>query len=686
MLQDLIHKDPPFDGALGSVQTVPMSELRQSWLFVLLGLAFFAFSQWLAFIARLPPESVPIFWPPAGVMLAFLAAVPRHRFWQLTLGLVLVSFASKAIAGVAPVLGLALTLNDGLAGVLGAWAYRSWIGKLHPASSIRTLGFFLLIVIASAFVAASLGSQAVSRAFGISTASIWHNWFEAMTMGLIVVAPLFVLLSDDTDGRPFLRFDAEILLLALALVLLVAAAQIPDWFSEPQRLAAIILIIPLLLWTAVRRTAIEASVLLSLVSMIRIFALANGWGVLRIAAIDEGTSWIMAITAVQSGAVLLLAANRSEQFLVQQQLSMQAARLKSAIEASNDGIVSINDRGVIQTFSSSAERLFGYSAAEVIGMNVKVLMPESYAVEHDGFMERYMRTGEKRIIGIGRLVTGKRKDGSEFPMELSVGEAFSGRDRIFTGFIRDVSERQQTEQRLHEMQDELLHVSRLGAMGELASALAHELNQPLTAIKNYAQTASILLKSGTGVEKLPEILVKTSEQAGRAGEIIKRLRTFVTAQHVDKSPQKVSQLIEEACALALVGARDDGVRSRIVHGQSLPEVRVDRIQIQQILINLVRNAVDAVRSSETREVTIKSCLTGPRVIIEVSDTGPGVSEDAAKNLFKPFMTTKAGGMGIGLSLSRGIAEAHGGTLTYERGPAGGAVFTLALPIGTKENA
>jgi two-component system, LuxR family, sensor kinase FixL len=653
--------------------------------FLIGGLIVYALSQWFAFSTRIDPDNIAIFWPPAGVMLVLLALTPRSRFWWMTAGLAFVTFASNAVAGRPPDLNLLFVVNDMAVGLTGAWLYRTWIEKGHPVSSVGKLGRFLLIVLVSAFLSATIGSAIVSCMFDTNIASVWYRWFGAMALGMLVVVPFFVKFANDHHIAPLWKVDLELSALLLGQVLLLATAHFMDSLSLPLRLGAAILIVPLLLWVAARRSAFEASLFLSVATCVRVYALSKGWGPLDFELLPDGVSWVMAISAIQCGAVLLIAANHSEQKSAERSRNMEAARMKSAIDASNDGIVSANDKGIIETFSPSAERLFGYRSSEVIGKNLKILMPENYANEHDGYMDRHLRTGEKRIIGIGRLVTGKRKDSSEFPMELSVGEAFSEGRHVFTGFIRDVSERQKTEQRLHELQDEVLHVSRLNAMGELASSLAHELNQPLTAIRNYTQAATILFKDDKSRDKLPEILIKTSEQAARAGDIIKRLRSFVTARQVERSPQRVSQLIEESCALALIGAREDGINTRQQHGKDLPDMFVDRVQIQQILVNLIRNAVDAVRGAPVREIVVRSKATEDHVIIEVLDTGSGIAEAEEKNLFKPFVTTKAAGMGIGLSLSRGIAEAHGGTLTYERNPAGGAIFALSLPIGAPAN-
>ncbi len=646
------------------------------------GLALYGLSQWLAFETRIQPANVAIFRPQAGVILAALVAAPRRHFWIVALALAAASLACNRILGRDLGINALLTLNDIGTGGVTAMACRKWLGKFSPVASTRSYSAFLVIIAFSAVLSATLGSLMMRFALDISPFEIWHHWFGAVVLGLFVGTPLLIAVSTRNGILQSIKFDIEFLVIVMLAIVLLTSAHTAFVTSQPLRLAAFILIVPLLLWVAVRRSSLEASVFLSIATTIKILALAWETGPLRpqLWLVPESEAWVLAVFAVQCGAVLMLASNRSEQDVLEHDKTEQAARMRSIVDAATDGVVSIDQKGIVETFSKSAERLFGYSADEVIGSNVKMLMPDAYRQHHDGYLNHYLVTGEKKIIGIGRLVTGLRKDGTEFPMELSVGEALNGDQRVFTGFIRDVTERQKTEQRLYELQDELLHVSRLSAMGELASALAHELNQPLTAIKNYAQAASIILKNNLNPSELPGILVKTTEQAGRAGDIIKRLRSFVTARQVERSYEKVSQLIEESCALALVGAREDGVKAKIVHGKNLPDIQVDRIQIQQVLINLVRNAFEAVRQGQVRDVIIVSERRENSVAISISDSGPGLSPEIEANLFKPFVTTKLGGMGIGLSLSRSITEAHGGTLSYERNPAGGATFVLSLPI------
>jgi two-component system sensor kinase FixL len=358
------------------------------------------------------------------------------------------------------------------------------------------------------------------------------------------------------------------------------------------------------------------------------------------------------------------------------------AHVRSILATVPDAMVVIDEAAIMHSFSTTAERLFGWSAEEVIGKNVDMLMPQPYRDAHDGYITRYLTTGERRIIGTGRIVVGERKDGSTFPMELSVGEMRSGSQRFFTGFVRDLSDRQATERRLHELQGELIHMSRLTAMGEMASTLAHELNQPLSAITNYVRGSARLLDAQTpDIPKVKAALDSAATQALQAGEIIRRLREFVSKGDADLAVENLPKLIEEAGALALIGARQLGVKVRFDLGKAPMLVLADKVQIQQVLLNLMRNAVEAMDQSPSRTLTIWAGPGEPGMAeISVADTGPGVGEDIAAQLFRPFVTTKSDGMGVGLSICRTIVEAHGGRIGVERNAVGGATFRLTLPI------
>jgi two-component system, LuxR family, sensor kinase FixL len=364
------------------------------------------------------------------------------------------------------------------------------------------------------------------------------------------------------------------------------------------------------------------------------------------------------------------------------------AHLQSILDTVPDAMIVIDTYGLMRSFSAAAERLFGYKSQEVIGQNVKILMPSPYRENHDGYLARYLTTGERRIIGIGRVVVGERKDGSTFPMELAVGEMKSDNQRYFTGFIRDLTERQQTEARLQELQSELVHISRLTAMGEMASTLAHELNQPLSAIANYMKGSRRLLEDKTDETTVTvrQAIDSAADQALRAGQIIKRLRDFVSRGESERRVESVAKLVEEASALALVGAKNQGIRVRFQFDRTSDLVLADKVQIQQVLLNLIRNAIESMLESERRELTLATELIEGDMMLMVSvlDTGAGIAPEISSQLFQAFVTTKREGMGVGLSISRTIIESHGGKIWVEPNPGGGSIFRFTLRAVTKE--
>ena len=368
-------------------------------------------------------------------------------------------------------------------------------------------------------------------------------------------------------------------------------------------------------------------------------------------------------------------------------VNAEHALLRSILDTIPDAMVVIDHTGKIHSFSAAAERLFGYQAIEVNGQNVSILMPAPYRAQHDGYLGRYLATGEKRIIGTGRVVMGQRKDGTTFPMELAVGEVKTDDQPLFTGFVRDLTERQQTQTRLQELQENLLHVSRLRSMGQMAAALSHELNQPLTATSNYLAAAVRLLDApAPDLARIRHAVTLANQQTQRSGEIIRRLRTFVTRGPVVRAPENPARLIEEASALALLGAKDRAIAVQLVHQGNLPLVVADRVQIQQVLLNLIRNALEAMGDTATRRLTVTAKTCGEMVEISVADTGSGVPPSIGEQLFQPFVTTKDDGMGIGLSVCRTIVEAHGGRIWAEENPDGGTIFRFTLPIAEQDPA
>lgn len=360
---------------------------------------------------------------------------------------------------------------------------------------------------------------------------------------------------------------------------------------------------------------------------------------------------------------------------------LSEAHLRSILSTVPDAMVVIDSHGIIQSFSSAAEQMFGYREADVLGENVSLLMPSPDRERHDRYMSRYMETGERRIIGIGRVTTARRRDGATFPIELSIGEARAGEERLFTGFIRDLTERQQTQRRLQDLQSELGHVSRVSAMGTLAAALAHELNQPLSAIATYMEAARDLLDDPDAemLAMVREAFSESAAQAMRAGQIVRRLRDFIARGEPERRVESLHKLVIEANALALAGGGDHGADVTLDLDPSCDLVLVDRIQVQQVMLNLVRNAIEAMEHSEVRKLEIRSGRdSGGLVRICVDDSGPGLSPEMAATLFEPFQSTKDAGMGLGLSICRTLIEAQGGRIWAEPSKLGGTSFQFTL--------
>ncbi|MBI2383001.1 MAG: PAS domain S-box protein [Gammaproteobacteria bacterium] len=376
-------------------------------------------------------------------------------------------------------------------------------------------------------------------------------------------------------------------------------------------------------------------------------------------------------------------------------------RLSALLDAAVDAIVLINPIGEVTRFNRAAERVFGYDAAEVLGRNVSMLMPEPYRAEHDRYMARYLQTGERRIIGIGREAMAQRKDGSLFPVELSVGEFQRGGERGFVGILRDITERKQHEEQLRqtseqlrrmlenldqsmretkELRDRLTHVARLGTLGEMVSGIAHEVNQPLTAIANYANACRRLLGGGARPEDLAAPLEKISVQAERAGQVIRGLRNLLRRHEGVREPLDCNQLVREVARLTEFDLRQSGFRLEQSLATSLPPVMGDRVQIQQVVLNLLRNAYDAMAQGARDDVVrVETASARDAVEIEVSDSGPGIPAEVAERLFEPFFTTKADGIGVGLSICKSIVSAHNGELSYTPNERGGATFRVRLP-------
>jgi two-component system, LuxR family, sensor kinase FixL len=361
--------------------------------------------------------------------------------------------------------------------------------------------------------------------------------------------------------------------------------------------------------------------------------------------------------------------------------------LLSVLDTAVDAIIIIDDQARILVYNQACERLFGYKAAEALGQNVRVIMPIEFAHDHDRYLSDYAKTGHRKIIGIGREVKAQHKDGTVFPVDLSVGESVTPAGRRFIGIIHDLRQRYENEERMNQLQANMVHMARVSTMDEMGAALAHELNQPLTALMLYLQAVERACErpdAGNPVS-IPEhvlvVLRKAVREAERAGNIIQRMRQFVEKRDPQRRHVDINPLINDALELTKFGTRPGVTTIKCDFEPDLPQVFVDPVQIQQILVNLTRNALEAVRGRPNPEVVITTRRAAKGVAIQVEDNGPGIRADTVPVLFKAFASSKNGGLGLGLAISRTIAQSHGGTLDVDPGGQGrGAQFTLSLPL------
>ena len=365
------------------------------------------------------------------------------------------------------------------------------------------------------------------------------------------------------------------------------------------------------------------------------------------------------------------------------------AHLQSIIDTLPDAMILIDEHGLIISFSRTAEKVFGYLEEEVIGENVSILMPSPNREQHDAYLARYLATGERRIIGIRRAIIARRRDGSTFPADLSIGEATVGGKSIFTGFLHNLSEGNETQRQLHMLQGELADFARVSQLGTLATAIAHEINQPLAAIVNYLEAAAVLLADGEQPDLRPirEAVDLCADEAIRAGEIIRRLRESATNGQTEKAVINLRSAIETSVALVLAGTITTGLSVDIQINEKAEEVFADRVQVQQVLVNLIRNAIEAMKDIPSRMIDIIARPSDDAMVeVIVSDSGPGLDGTIVQHLFQPFATTKAEGLGHGLSICHAIIEGHGGRIWADRSHFAGMAFhfTIQRPVGSSE--
>lgn len=379
---------------------------------------------------------------------------------------------------------------------------------------------------------------------------------------------------------------------------------------------------------------------------------------------------------------VLVARDITERIRAESTLQKSESRQRAILAASVDPVICADRQGTIQFASESVKHVFGWDESELIGRNLKVLIPEAYRSEHDRHMKDFRKTGRSIVLGKTRLLEGLRRDGSVFPCEISINvvQVEGEIDPILVGVIRDVTERQRATEESHLLHAELAHASRLSVTGAMAAGLAHELNQPLGAIGAYAD-ATVARADSRGDAEVVDAVSKIGAEARRAAQIVERVQRFARRSPRSRSPVDINDLIRETVGLLEAEAAKRGVSVTLDLFAGLSPVSADRVEIQQVLVNLARNGFDAMESTgrAKRELLIRSAPHRDEgIAVVVQDCGSGFSGDSSR-LFEPFYTTKPEGTGLGLAISRMIVEDHGGRLWATNHPNGGATFHLTLP-------
>jgi two-component system sensor kinase FixL len=363
-----------------------------------------------------------------------------------------------------------------------------------------------------------------------------------------------------------------------------------------------------------------------------------------------------------------------------------AARWSAVFDAVVHAVVTINPQGTIRSVNQACQFMFGWPEAELVGQNVKMLMPSPDDEKHDGYLRNYLETGRRKIIGIGREVLAKRKDGSTFPIHLSVGEYRSSEENGFVAILHDISAQHKAEETTRIQRDRLERMDRISLAGEMASGIAHEVNQPLSAIANYSRALTHMLKvNSVESEELFETVDKIRTQSHRAGEIVRRMRDFVSRHATEPQPTFINEVVDEVLSLAQLASGPTLVRLHTEFEDNLPQVFFDRVQLQQVILNLVNNAVEAIEPGTPGKVTIRSFSENQtQVTLQVIDDGPGIPAEIEDRLFEPFFSNKHHGTGMGLAISSSIVESQGGTLGFVRNSDKGVTFFVQLPAMSVE--
>jgi PAS domain S-box-containing protein len=629
----------------------------------------------ISFIEALHGFDITPWNPPAGLTLALLVA----QGLSLAPAVFVAAFMSSQLLPLAHVpliagIGGAAVITSGYT-VAAAILRRILIGRTW-LQDVRDTVLFIVVAVA----AAGIISAGFVAAYAITGAIPWSEFRQAAfrdwigdAIGVVVLTPVVLVLTERLAHPRRWRWNWRAAVEVVAQWAAIAAALALVFGFHQHRYAFelfYLLFLPLV-WAAARHGLPGASA--------AVFTIQAGL-ITALELQDLSASAVLAFQLLMFAVAatgLLLGAAVSERQRVSRDLAESRGRLATIVNTARDGMVTIDAHGIIQSANPATDRLFGYPAGSLIGCGVGRLLAAPDPLERLAEMSA-CSSGEAAPWELDAL----RIDATPFPVEVTIGRFDSADEGRYTLVIRDIAARRRAEARAREHQSELAHVSRVSLAGEMASVLAHELNQPLMSITTFGRGCLRLLRQAHAEPHLlHDGINEIVQQAERAGDIISRLREFLRPGSYQTSTVTVESLVDGAITLARIEATQSHIDLRVGIAPRLPVIDVDRVQIEQVLLNLLRNAIEAIGDGEPRTVTLEARRkAGPAVEFIVSDTGPGLADEIAGRIFEPFVTTKASGMGLGLSISRSIIEGHGGQLRLVRSGPAGTVFAFDLPV------
>lgn len=638
----------------------------------------------LNLFATLNSSASPV-WPPTGVALAALLLWGRRMWPAILVG----AFAANLATTGTPVASLAIAVGNAMEALLAAHLVQRYArgpaALQRSATTFLFLGFALVAPVVSATVGATVLAQAGLLGGG-GYAQVWATWYLGDVTGAIIVTPLILLAAGERRGLYRLPRVSPLEMAAMAAtVIAVAAAVFTPWtVAGVAEVPLTFTVLPLVVWAALRLGSMGAASATLLMAGIAAWGTLQGHG--PFTGSDPNTGLLLLqlfMLGVSTAGLALGAVVRERRDADEERAKAQAAetRFRALLEAAPDGVVVVAEDGTITMLNGQAEAMFGYSRDELLGKTMEVLVPERHAAQHPAHRARYVAHPKVRPMGANLDLAGRRKDGSEFPVEISLSPLRTPQGLLVFGLVRDISERRRLQGELDESRRQLATSEKLAALGTMVSGVAHEVRTPLTYVNTNLSLIRIQVdrwRSGqvaaeAAAAEIERLVAKNREGVQRIDRIIQQLRHFAKAE-LQTEPVDLQEVI--AGAIEMFQSVRQGKVAVVADLRAVGPCEVDKGQLQQVLLNLLHNGAEAMGGGGELRVALHR--GAEHAEIHVEDHGPGIPPDVQRRLFDPFFTTKDEGTGLGLPISRRIVEAHGGTITYRTGPAG-TTFIVTLP-------